>query len=336
MKRGLGLALGLIVGLCGLGGPAARAEVSSLKITKQPGLMYLQVVLLEEMKLLEKHAKAMGLPDLKPEWISFASGGAATDALLSGSVDIVTSGVSNMLLLWGKTNGEIKSFAAIGGQPFLLVTRNPDIKSLKDFTEKDRIAVPTIRVSMQATTLAIALDKLYNGEPGAHEKLLTNQVQMGHPDAMAALMNPPNEVNTHFGNPPYQEMELKDKRMHSVLNSIEVLGGPAHVVVSFGSTKFHDANPKTVKAFLAAVDEASEIIAKDPMAAARSYLAITKEKFSPEEMAAIISQKGAIYQSAPVRTMIYAEAMNKFGYVKKKPDSWKDYFFPEIHDRNGS
>jgi len=319
-----------------LGGGIARAEVSSLKITKQPGLMYLQIVLLEEKKLLEKHAALQGLPELKAEWVMLSSGGAATDALLAGSVDIVTSGVSNMLLLWGKTNGEVKAVNAVGGMPFMLVTRNPNVKSLKDFTVTDRIAVPTIRVSMQSITLAIALDKLYNGEPGAHEKLLANQVQMGHPDAMAALLTPPNEVNTHFGNPPYQEMELKDPRMHVVLNSIDALGGPAHVTVSFATTKFHDANPKTLKAYLAAIDEASEIIVKDPLAAAKSYLALNKEKFTAEELAAIISQKGAIYQAAPVRTMVYAEAMNKFGYVKKKVTGWKEYFFAELHGRDGS
>jgi hypothetical protein len=32
-----------------------------------------------------------------------------TEAILSDSIDIATTGVSNMLLAWGKTNGQIKT-----------------------------------------------------------------------------------------------------------------------------------------------------------------------------------------------------------------------------------
>ena len=76
-----------------------HAEVTEVRITKQPGVNYLPMVLLEQNKLIEKHAKDAGLKDLKVTWLTFKSGGAATDALLAGSVDLVTSGGTNLLLL---------------------------------------------------------------------------------------------------------------------------------------------------------------------------------------------------------------------------------------------
>ena len=55
-----------------------------------------------------------------------------------------------------------------------------------------------------------------------------------------------------------------------------------------------------------------------------------------DEIVALSPQPGAIRQAAPVKTMIYAIDMWKSGYIKPEPKSWKDYFFPLIHDREGS
>ncbi len=313
----------------------ARADISEIKITKQPGILYAQMLIMEERKLLEKHASIQGAGPLRIEWVTFSSGGAATDALLSGSVDIVSSGVSNMLLLWGKTNGQVKAIVGVGGLPMKLLTRNPDITSIRDFGPTDRIAVPTIKVSMQATVLGIALEKEY-GSTDASQKLVTNQVQLGHPEATAALLSMQHEVNTHFSLSPFQEIALKNPAIRSVLNSNDVLGGPAHITCSFTTQKFRDANPKIMKAFIAAFDEASELIAKDPKAAAASYLAIAKDKATVEELAALLSQPGGVFTGAPQNTKIYADFMQRAGIIKPKADSWKDYFFSDIHDRRGS
>jgi NitT/TauT family transport system substrate-binding protein len=333
MPRKLG-PLTVLAGLCLLV-PPARAEVSELRITKQPGALFTPTILMEQNKLVEKHAAAAGLKDLKVSWVTLSSGGAATDALLSGSVEIVTSGVTNMLLLWGKTNGEVKSIAGVSGLPFKLITRNPNIKTIKDFTQSDRIALPTVRVSIQAMTLGIALQKIY-GDDKANEKLLTNQVQMGHPDGYAAMMNPVHEVTSHFTASPYQEMLLKQPGFHTVLESDFALGGPAHIAVAFASTKFVDANPKVVATYVAAYEEAVQMIRSNPKGAAEIYLSAAKEKLTVDEMAQLLMQPGAIFQAAPVRTMVYATYMYKAGFTKLEPKSWKDYFFSIMHDREGS
>jgi NitT/TauT family transport system substrate-binding protein len=213
------LRCGLVPGLLlWLATATANAEVSELKITKQPGLLFAPMLLMEHGKLIEKHAAQAGVPGLKASWLTIMSGGANNDALLSGSVHITTSGVTNMLLLWSKTNGDVKAIIGVSGLPFKLVTRNPNIKTIKDYGPNDRIAVPTVRQSIQAITLGIALQKAY-GDDKANERLVPNQVQMGHPDALTALLNPQHEVTSHFASSPFQEIELKNPGVHVVLES---------------------------------------------------------------------------------------------------------------------
>jgi len=313
----------------------AQAEVSELKITKQPGLLFAPMLLMEHHKLVEKHAKEAGVPELKASWLTIMSGGANNDALLSGSVHITTSGTTNMLLLWSKTNGDVKAIIGVAGLPYKLVTRDPRIKTIKDYGANDRIAVPTVRQSIQAITLGIALVKAY-GYDKAGEKLVPNQVQMGHPDALTALLNPQHEVASHFASSPFQEIELKTPGIHVVLESRDALGGDCHVALAYGTTKFYEENPKTVRAFLAAYEEAVGMIKSDPKAAADVYLSMVKERATAEEIVQLFKQPGAIYQAAPVRTMVYADYMAKAGFIKPAPKSWKDYFFPLLHSRDGS
>ena len=310
------------------------AEGMQIRVARQPGVVYLQAILMEEKKLIEKHAAALGLKDVKVEWRIITSGGVMTESLISDSIDVAITGLSNMLLAWAKTNGGVKSLAGVAGVPFLLVTRNPNIKKITDFGPEDRIAVPTIRASMQAMMLGMALEKTYG--MGAHGRLDVNQVQLGHPDALQAILNPRHEVASHFSIPPFQQIALKSPTIHVVLNSMEALGGPATVTNAWMAQKFVDANPLKVKALLAALDEASDMIAKDPKAAADVYLAVTKEKISPEELVAVIKEQGAIFSATPQRSMLYAEYMHRIGMIKTKPASWKDYFFPMVHDRPGS
>src|SRR5256714_5894377 len=248
--------------------PAPAAESNEFRIGRQPGFVYLQAIIMEEKKLIEKHAAALGLKDLKVNYSIITSGGVMTEAILSNSIDVAITGVSNLLLVWGKTNGQIKVVSGMAGVPFRMLTRNPNVKSIKDFGPDDRIAVPTIRASMQAMMMGIALEQAYG--IGQHGRLGSNQGQIGHPDAVQALLNPSHEINTHFSIPPYQDIEMKSPLVHSVLVSTDVLGGAATISNCWAAQKFVEANPIKIKAFIAAVDEASEMIAKDPKADRKS------------------------------------------------------------------
>ena len=113
--------------------PAMAQQKTEISITRQPGILYMPSHVMEKQKLIEKHAARLGVPGLTVKWVTFSGGGAQTDALLSGSVDMVNTGIGNLLLLWDRTKGGVKGIVATSAQPLTLITRDPKIKSLKDF-----------------------------------------------------------------------------------------------------------------------------------------------------------------------------------------------------------
>lgn len=312
----------------------AYAEVSELRISKQPGLVYLPMIVMEQNKLIEKQAKQRGLGDLKVSWTTLNSGGTAVDALLSNNIDLVTSGATNLLVAWSATGGQVKGVAGVSTLPMFLVTTNPNVKTIKDFTAGDKIAVPTVKVSTQATILQMAAEKQL-GEAETH-KLDPLTVALGHPDAYIALKSGGGAVNSHFSLPPYMYEELKIPGVHVVLNSVDVVPGPISNGVVFGTVKFHDANPKTMAAFHAALNEAFEMIAKDKKAAAQTYLAATNEKWPLDDLVTMLNDKNFGYSGAPKASMKLADLMYRAGNIKTKANSWKDYFFPEVYGLPGS
>ena len=314
----------------------ASADVTEVRVARQPGLVYLPIMIIEQDHLLEKEAKKRGIDNLKVTFLVFNSGGAAVDAVLSGNADLVTSGATNLLTAWSATKGtpnEVRGVAGNGALPMFLMSRNPNVKTIKDFSSADKIAVPTVRVSTQAIVMQMAAGKLF-GDAGAHT-LDQYTVTMGHPDALLAL-EAGKDLNAHFSLPPYQYEELKIPGVHMVLNSIDVTGGPASNGVTFATTKFHDANPKIVAAFLAAMAQAEDTIKNNRRHAAELYLKDTKEKLTVDELVKIMSDPNFVYSTAPQQSMKFAEAMYRVGTIKNKPASWKDYFFPEVHNLKGS
>jgi NitT/TauT family transport system substrate-binding protein len=314
----------------------AYAEVTEVRVARQPGLVYLPIMIIEQDGLLQKEAKKRGLGDIKVTFLVFNSGGAAVDALLSGNADLVTSGATNLLTAWSATKGtpnEVRGVAGNGALPMYLLSRNPNVKTIKDFSSADKIAVPTVRVSTQAIVMQMAAEKQF-GAADAH-KLDQYTVAMGHPDALLGLETG-KDLNGHFSLPPYQYEELKIPGVHVVLNSIDVTGGPASNGVTFATTKFHDANPKIMAAFLAAMATAEDTIKNNRRHAAELYLKDTKEKLTVDDLVKIMSDPNFVYSTAPQQSMKFAEAMFRGGTIKNKPASWKDYFFPEVYNLKGS
>jgi NitT/TauT family transport system substrate-binding protein len=313
----------------------ARAEMSEIKVAQQYGIGYLPLMIMEEQKLIEKHAKANGV-DVRVDWAKFAGGNVMNDALLSNSLQFASGGVGPFVTLWAKTRGnlDVKAVGAINSMPLYLNTRNPAVKSLKDFTDKDKIALPAVKVSIQAVTLQMAAEKAF-GE-GQQNKLDSLTVSMSHPDAQVALLSGQSEVTAHFGSPPFQYQQLKNPAVHTVLSSYDVLGGPATFNVIWTTGKFHDENPKVYAAFVAALDDAIAQINNDRRKAAQTYLRISKDKDSLENILKMLNDPEVKYTTTPNNTMKYVDFMHKVGSIKVKPDSWKDMYFPNAQKLNGS
>ena len=139
----------------------ARAEANVVRVAKQFGVAYMQYMVMQDLKLIEKHAKAAGL-DITTEWATFRSSDVMNDALISGSVDFVSLGIPGIITIWSKTKGtasEVKGVAGLNVSPLMLMVRDPNIKSIKDFKENHRIALPAVKVAMQAIMLQMAVRK---------------------------------------------------------------------------------------------------------------------------------------------------------------------------------
>jgi len=315
---------------------ANAAEVDKVVIARQPGIQFMPVIVMEGNKLLEKHLKLAGLGDVPVSWFTFAGGSETNNAVLSGSAHFAMGGMPPLVTLWDKTrgNGDVKGIAALSSYRFYLNTRNPNIKSIKDFTDKDRIALPGVKVSMGAVMLQMMVANAYGLEN--FDKLDRLTVSMSFPDGMAALFSPVSEITAHFASPPFYYHELKQPGVHKVMDSYDVLG-PATTNVVFSTSKFREQNPKTFAAFLAALDEAMQIIKADKKTAAEIYLRVSNDKRTTmQEMLDMLNDPEIIFTSTPFNTMKWVDFMYRVKSIKNKPDTWKDLFFPNIHQLNGS
>jgi NitT/TauT family transport system substrate-binding protein len=237
--KGSSIALWFAAIVTAIAAPVARAEVDTVHIAQQFGITYLPLMYMENQHLLEKHAKAQGLGDVKVEWVRFGSGTGMNDALISGHLDFASGGLGPFITLWAKTRGrlEVKGVCAMNNMPLYLNTRNPDVKTVRDFTSNDKIALPAVKVSFQAVNLQMAAAKAF-GEKN-YNKLDGLTVSMKHPDGMAALLSG-NEVTAHFTAPPFQYQELEHKGIHKVLDTYSIVGGPHTFTVIWASGKFRD------------------------------------------------------------------------------------------------
>jgi NitT/TauT family transport system substrate-binding protein len=323
-----------VLGLPALIRPAAAA--ARIVLGKQYGLPFLPQMVMEAHKLIEKHAERNGVPGLSVGWETMGGPGALNDALLTGQIQFVTVAAPSLATLWDKTVGtpqEVRALCAVQSMPYVLVTRNPAVKTIADLTADDRIAVPTVKISGQAMALQMAAAQRWGFEQ--YERLDPLTVSLGHPDALAAMLS--GQITTHFASAPFQYYELKLPGFRVVLKSYETTGGRHTNGLQVMTKRFHDANPAVCAAVLAAQDEANAFIRAQPHEAARIYRMLANDKRSSEdELTEMITDPDIEYTTAPAALMTLVSFMHKVGRIKRLPPSWHDLFFPEAHGLNGS
>jgi NitT/TauT family transport system substrate-binding protein len=315
----------------------APAEVSEVRISHGYGVLYLPLMVMASEKLVEKYAKAAGLGDVRATYLVLDGGNVINDAMLSGALDIASIGVAGFLTLWAKARDtpklEIRGLSGLSSSSIYLMTRNPNVKSLKDFTNQDRIAVPGIKTSLPAVLLHMVAAEEFGD--ANYAKLDSITVALSHPDAMAVMLSGNNAINSHMASPPFSYIEDATPGVHRVLSTVDFLGNIT-LDMTYTSRRFYEANPKLCAAFIAALNEADALIARDGNKAAAIYLAVSKQKSSPEEIVSILSDPNSRFSTVPDGTMRYAEFMARVGTIKAKPASWKDLFFPLLHALPGS
>jgi len=327
--------LALAVALCVPIG--AQAEVGLLRVSRGFGVHYLPLYVMEAKGLLQKQTSATGLGEIKVEFLLVDGGNHINDAILAGTIDIASTGTGGFLTLWAKAKGNPKlEVIGLGGSAsggMTMTSRNPAMKSLRDVTEKDRIAVPGIKTSLGAIILQMAVAKEFGDKEYARLDHLT--VSLPYPDAVAAMLSSKTEITAHVASAPFSYMELDSPGIHKVFNSVELFG---HVttIMAFTTEQFRAANPKLTASFVAALKEAIEFIAANKTEAAQIYVRAARVKSPEGEILRIINDPDLRFTLVPEGVMIYANFMHRVGLLKVKPATWKDVFVSELHGLPGN
>src|SRR5215471_1167883 len=203
----------------------AAAETNQIAVAQQYGVSFLPLMIMERDKLVEKHGKAAGLGDVQVSWVKVAGPSVMNDGVISGALQFIAVGAPSLITLWDKTNGQVKGVSAMTTYPLYLVTRNPNVKTVRDFSDKDKIAVPSIKVSTQAIMLQMVAAREFGDANYARFDPWT--VSLSHPDGLLAIVNNTGGVNAHFTTSPFHEQEMKVSGIRTLTTSYDILGGPA-------------------------------------------------------------------------------------------------------------
>src|ERR1700727_681099 len=105
----------------------AHAEVREVRFARQFSMGYLQFNVVEHEKLIQKHAAALGIPDVKVSGVRFNGPASMNDALISDSVDIVGGSPNGMFTLWAKarnTPQEVRAITALVTLPYSITSND--------------------------------------------------------------------------------------------------------------------------------------------------------------------------------------------------------------------
>ncbi len=327
----------LLMAALSAGGTAPAAAQTQLKVGTGFGIAFLPFYVIEKEKFFETRAAAAGVSNLQVGYQKFSGSSAMQDAVLSGNIDIGGYGLSALLLAWDKARSGANAVLGLTGittVPLVLVTNNPQVKTLKDFSPKDRIAMPSL-VSPQMYVLQMASEAAFG--PGKHNALRELVVGLPHPDAVNALLSGGTEVDAYFSSPPFTSVVLKDAKVHKVISSIDVFKGASSFLVLCAPKRFAERNEPLAKAVVAAMGDAFALIKNDPRKAAEIYLEVEKSKFlDVAAVEALLRDPDNGFGLAPQGLMTYAGFMHRQGEIKAMPTKWQDVFLPYVHDQPGS
>jgi NitT/TauT family transport system substrate-binding protein len=321
-----------------LAAPAIVAAQTPLAVTivQQRGLMYLPVDMMVTGGVLQQEATKLGLGKVEATARALSGPAAITDALLSGSAQYGAAALPSLLTLWDKTHGtpnEVRAVGTMSNGAMVLYTINPNVKTIADFTEKDRIAVPSVRISFNAMMLEMAAEKLWN-DPHRLDHLT---VGLGHADAVAALSAGYGSatVTAHIAVQPFTDRGLKLPGAHVVADSREVFGGPLTQVSLLATKQTRDKNPTLFKAVGNALETSIKMCNADKDAAAVLWKRAQNASESIDELRALLDDPGFEFTSQPHRIAYFAAFLNRIGTVKTKVGDWKDLFWETAYNQQG-
>lgn len=325
MRKLVSLAIAVLTATLSTG-TQVWAEQAQLRIAHQYGLLFLPLIIMDEQRLVQKHIRAAGLADVEVSYQQIAGGNTMNDGLISGSIDIASGGVPPFLTLWARTRSsiDVRAVTAMDSMPLYLNTRDPNLRTIRDVSSRNKIALPAVKVSIQSIVLQMAADKTFG--PTEYAKLDAFTVALPHPMAMSLLLSGQGEIDCHFAAPPYNYEEVEHSGIHTILNSYDILG-PATFEIVWSTRKFIESNPKLLSAFYAGFDEAIRIINEEPERAAEIYLKQSKDKITKEQVVKILKDPQVEFSTVPKGLQLYVDFLYRIGSLKVKPVNEDELFF---------
>lgn len=330
-------AAAVLAGASAVIGRGARAETDTVRMALPYGLVYLPSMVVAEREMIQKHARAAGLGEVKLAITRTSSGPVGTDLLLSGQADLAQGGDGPMLTVWDKTRGaqKVRGVVTLCASPILLLTNDPRIRTIADYRAGDRIAVSAIKVTDQAMMLQMAAAKFLGWD--RRFELDQYTVSISNPDALTAMLSGGSEIRNHATIVPFTVLEMESGKVRQVLSSADLQGHTPTTAVLYAPERFRAGHPKTYAAVVAAYEEAFDLIRNDPMEAARIYVKWEPQPRNVEWIRDIIGDASKIaYGAVPTGVLAHATFMNKIGILKNGPTSWKEMFWENLHDKDGS
>jgi NitT/TauT family transport system substrate-binding protein len=306
-----------------------KAQVPlKLGFVEQRGLLYLPIDLMVSGGILQNEASKLGLGPIEATATALSGPGPVLDAILSGAADYGTVALPSLLTIWEKTHGtanEVKAIGTVSNGAMTLYTINPNVKMLADFTEQDRIAVPTVRLSFNSMMLQMAAEKLWN-DPHRLDHLT---VALGHPDAVAALSAGYGKasITAHIAVQPFTDRGLKIPGAHVITDSREVFGGPLTQITLVATKRTKEKNPTLFQAVANALEESIRTANADKRAAAIFWKDAQKAPDNVDDLLAQLNDPGFEFTSQPHRIAYFAAFLNRIGTMKTKVADWKELFW---------
>jgi NitT/TauT family transport system substrate-binding protein len=336
LLRTLQATAAVAMALAAMPGPVSAQSPPTVKFVQQRGLLYIPVDVMVSGGVLQAEATKLGLGKIEASATALSGPGPILDALVSGAADYGTAALPSLLTIWEKTRGsanEIKAVGTVSNGAMTLYTINPNIKTLADFTDSDRIAVPTVKLSFNAMMLQMAAEQLWN-DPHRLDHLT---VALGHPDAVTALSAGYGKatITAHIGVQPFTDRGLKLPGAHVITDSRKVFGGPLTQIVLLASKQTRDRNPALFQAVAAALQEAIRVANADKRAAAALWKEAQKAPDSIDDLVAQLDDPGFEFTARPQRIGHFTAFLNRIGTMKTKPASWKDLFWETAHQQEG-
>lgn len=300
MKKLTALVLLLALSLCGCG----RQEPPSIGIAEQYGIAYAPLTIMKEKGFLEQE-----LPDVAIRWQQFGGPTAIRESMLNGDVDFGFMGVAPVLI--GIDNGmEWKYAAGISSNEVAIVTSRPEIKTLADFTEEDRIAILSPGCTQHILLCMLAEQQL--GDPMALDSQL---VSMSHPDALQALLSG-TEITAHVATPPYLQQEL-EAGMSVMATGEEIMGRPFTFISCVAMTRFYEERRELYDGFIRALERSIEYLNQNMEECVRILAPVYG--VSEEALLEQMTYNGTIYSSRLEGVPELSAAMQQMGLTQGNP-----------------